>query len=242
MFPEVSLDLENIILRSAETEDDYHNSFRMVHNAFVQSGYIDPSPSGMRFIPQHFHNDTSVFLGIYQKKNQSIPIYTISVFPDSEEGLPMDRAFKDELDSLREKGRFIVEVGALASDPLYRKKDMNLPFLGNKMAIRYAMDYLKADDIVITIHPKDQWLYENIILFKKIGRVKQYSYVKNNPAVAMRLDLRLMEQNYKEIYGPLPPQNNLHHFFFRASSKSIIMPDIESCDSRKNRVGDLMLN
>lgn len=232
-IPAMNSNLDHIVFRCADTLDDYIKAFRLLHDVFVQSGYIEPTPSALRITPYHGDPNCKVFLGMCQIERQEIPLYTISVFPDSEKGkgLPMDQAFKKELDILRSEGRKIVEVGALASDPRHRKHDMIIPMYGNKMVIRYAMDYLMADDIVITVHPKYQWVYEEIIFFKKIGQLSQYAYVKNNPAVAMRLDLRKIEENFRLVYGNMPKEKNLYNFFFKESSPCIMFPKKTSLSS-----------
>ncbi len=234
LFPPLSLTLDNIIFKPAETFDDYIKSFRLVHDVYVDSGYIEPSPSALRIIPHHSHADSKVFLGMYWNGEQQIPIYSISIFPDSKEyGLPMDLAFKDELDKLREQGRTLAEVGCLASEPFFRKNDMNIPMLGNRILQLYAREHLDADDLVITVHPKFQWLYEDILLFEKIGQIKEYAYVKNNPAVAMRLNLRTFQEKYLRLYGKKPIEKNLHHFFFVGRSESTYLPSKESADARE---------
>jgi len=224
-MPVINRNLDNIVFRCADSFDEYIKAFRLVHDVYVQTGYIEQTPSGLRITPHHANPSSKVFLGIIKSEQQDIPIYTVSVFPDSDKnGLPVDQAFQKELDILRSDGRKIVEVGALASDSCYRKNDMNIPMYGNKMVIRYAIDYLKADDIIIAIHPKHQWFYENIIFFEKIGQVEHYAYVKNNPAVAMRLDLRKMEENFKLAYDNLAEESNLYKFFFKEPSPCILYP------------------
>ncbi len=227
-MPPVSLDIDNVMLRPAETFDHYIKSFRLVHDVYVEAGYIDPSPTALRVLPQHFHKDSRIFLGVYCAGDQEVPVYTLSIFPDSKEvGLPMDEAFKLELDILRREGRFIAEVGCLASDPFFRKNDMNIPMLGNRILQLYARKHLNVDDLVITTHPKFLWVYEDILLFEKIGEVKAYAYVKNNPAVALRLNLRTAAQRYKKVYGSKPKEKNLYHFFNDSESNSTYLPPIE---------------
>ena len=163
-----------------------------------------------------------MFLGCHiNGDSQRTPVYTISLFPDSDEGLPMDAGFKSQLDNLRNQGRSIAEVGCLTSNPSFRKRDMNIPMLGNRIIHQYATQHLDLDDLVIAVHPKNRWVYEDVLLFEKIGTMIQYSYVKNNPAVAMRLDLRSAEKKYKKVYGAEPLEKDLHHFFFSAQSCSI---------------------
>ncbi|MDA3789578.1 MAG: cyclic nucleotide-binding domain-containing protein [Desulfobacula sp.] len=112
-------------------------------------------------------------------------------------------------------------ISIVHGSPSFRKRDMNIPMLGNRIMHQYATQHLDIDDLVITVHPKYLWVYEDVLLFEKIGAMREYSYVKNNPAVALRLDLRTAEKKYKKIYGAEPLEKDLHHFFFSAQSDSI---------------------
>jgi len=241
LLPSIKLDLDNIKFESAKTHDDYIRAFRLLHDVYVESGYAEASAVALRFTPHHFHPDSRIFLGTYNEGSKESLIYTISIFPDSRDGLPMDIAFKNELDQLRSKGRFIAEAGCLASFPMFRKNDMNIPMLGNKILLQYAFQHLDADDLVIAIHPKFQWIYEDLILFEPISEIKQYAPVKNNPAIAMRLDLRSMEANHKKRFGSMPIHKNLHHFFFEGESKSIVLPEKQSF-METNFLNDMVLN
>ncbi len=228
-LPALSLDLDDIIFRPSISPDDYLKCFRLLHDVYVQSGYAEPSETALRIIPQHSNPASKVFLGCHLNDDYQVtPVYTISLFPDSDEGLPMDAGFKRELDILRNQGRSIAEVGCLASNPSFRRKDMNIPMLGNRIIHQYATQCLDIDDLVITIHPKYQWVYQDVLLFEKIGAMTEYSYVKNNPAVAFRLDLRSAEKKYKKIYASYPIEKDLHRFFFSAPSSSI---DLTSGDT-----------
>ncbi|MDY0222823.1 MAG: N-acyl-L-homoserine lactone synthetase [Desulfobacterium sp.] len=239
-FPPFKAEIDNIVFRCAESVDDYIKAFRLVHDVYVQEGYIDPAPSALRITPYHNNPSSRVFLGMYQECGCEIPIYTISMFPDSDDhlGLPMDMAFKRELDVLRDKGRSLVEIGALASAPAFRNGDMNIPMLGNRIIQRYAFEYLHCDDIVITVHPKHRWVYRDILLFEELGYVDQYDYVRSNPAVAMRLDLRTAEEKYQRAYGAMPREKNLYTFFFGQDSSSICFPK-SSRINNKNLVNSI---
>ncbi|MBU2454046.1 MAG: N-acyl-L-homoserine lactone synthetase, partial [Proteobacteria bacterium] len=225
LLPEIKLDLKNIAFRTAVTPEDYLSAFNLVYKVFVKTGYTRPSTTPFRLAPQHCNNGSRIFIGIHKDGNTEKLVYSISIFPDSDTGLPMDMVFKNELDLLRSEGRFIVEAGHLAADASYKKNDMNVPMLGNKILHQYASKHLNADDIVIAIHPKHRWFYEDLLLFKKIGEIKEYAYANNNPALAMRLDLRTMKENYENTYRNVLKKNNLYHFFFTAKSNSIILED-----------------
>jgi len=236
-MPPVRSKLDNIVFRCADNFDDYIKAFRLVHDVYVQAGYIQQQPSALRITPFHGNPLSRVFLGVKQEQGSACEtiVYTISMFPDTGEqglGLPMDSAFKQEMDCLRSQNRMLVEIGALASAPCHRQNNMNIPMLGNRIVQKYAFDYLKADDLVITVHPKYRWVYEDILLFEEIGYVDKYDYVSNNPAVAMRLNLNTAEKRYKKVYSNMPKEKNLHRFFFEKESPSIIMPKTTSISNK----------
>lgn len=224
-LPDLKPELNGIIFRTAVTPEDYLSSFNLVYRVFVRTGFTSPGPTPFRLAPQHCNTDSRIFIGLRREEDKEKLIYSISIFPDSpENGLPMDMVFKKELDLLRSQGRFIAEVGHLAADPSYKMNNMNIPMLGNKILHQHASRHLQADDIVITIHPKYRWIYEDLLLFEKIGEIEAYSYANGNPALAMRLDLRTMKENYQKAYKKIASKNNLYHFFFTKESSSIILP------------------
>lgn len=228
-LPKLKLELDHIVFRTAVTPEDYLASFNLVYRAFVKTGFTEPGPAPFRLAPQHCNPDSRIFIGLHNEADTEKLIYSISIFPDSSEnGLPMDMGFKTALDHLRSQGRFLVEAGHLAADPSFKMNDMTIPMLGNKIMHQYASRHLKADDIVITIHPKYQWFYEDFLLFEKIGEIGAYSYANDNPAVAMRLDLREAEKKYRDAYKNVTSRNNLYHFFCKKESTSIILPECQS--------------
>ena len=222
LLPEIKPELDGFIFRPAQTPEDYLSAFNLVYKVFLKTGFIQPSKTPFRLAPQHCNPDSRVFIGVLPEPGAEKLVYSISIFPDTEDsGLPMDMVFKKELDALREQGRFLVEVGHLASDSSYRMNTMNVPMLGNKILHQYASEHLDADDLVIAIHPKFQWFYEELLLFEKLGEISEYSYANNNPAVAMRLDLRTMKERYKKAYKKISMNKNMYHFFFTLNSESI---------------------
>ena len=225
LLPSIKLNMKNIVFKTALTHEDYLSAFNLVYKVFVKAGFTSPSKTPFRLAPQHCNTGSRVFIGNFKNGNIDKLIYSISIFPDSDNGLPMDMIFKNELDLLRQQGRLIAEAGHLAADPKFKMNTMNVPMLGNKILHQYASKHLNADDIVIAIHPKYRWIYEDFLLFEKIGGVKNYAYANDNPAIAMRMDLRTAEKKYKKAYQNISKKNNLYHFFFTETSNSIILTD-----------------
>lgn len=225
LLPDLNPDLDNFVFRTAVSPEDYLAAFNLVYKVFLKTGFIQPNPTPFRLAPQHCNEDSRVFIGVNSENGQDKLVYSISIFPDSDTGLPMDMVFKNEVDKLRNQGRYVVEAGHLAADNSYKLNTMNVPMLGNKILHQYASGHLNADDIIIAIHPRYQWVYEELLLFEKLGEIDAYAYANNNPAVAMRLDLRTAENRYKEAYKKIPLNKSLYYFFFKLESESILLPD-----------------
>ena len=216
--------LEDVTFREASSIEDYMSCFRLVHDVYVEAGFIQPANPPLRIVRHHSNPEARVFMGcLKNNKAEKAPIYTVSLFPDNEqEGLPMDCGFKRQVDVLRNQGRRLVEVGCLASHPLYRKGNKNIPMLANRMLVLYAINTIGADDLLITTLPKYLRIYEDILLFEKIGEISSFSYLDSNPkAVALRLNLKTVSQRIKEVYAKKPIEKNLYHFFFESGSTSI---------------------
>ena len=227
-LPELKLALDGITFRAAATPQEYMAAFNLVYRVFVRTGFTRPGPTPFRLAPQHCHPDARIFIGMLKQPQAEAEklIYAVSIFPDSVEGgLPMDAAFKKELDALRSRGRFLVEAGHLAADPSFKMNTMTIPMLGNKILYEYASRHLDADDIVITIHPKYRWFYEDFLLFETIGEIQAYDYANGNPALAIHLDLRTARERYQHAYRDISPRNNVYQFFFTEKSCSIQLPD-----------------
>lgn len=193
---------------------DLFYSLKLVQDVYIQEGYLDPQKvSGpCRILKHHHFEDTAVFAG---KKDDEI-VFTVSLFPDSHRDLPMDTIYNDELEQLRDSGRSIGEVGCLATHPAHRTGTQIIPMYCNKIILNYAMEQLELDDLVITVHPRHAQVYKEILLFEELtpGTVKPYPNVNNNPAVALRLDLRDIKNKYRQCYCNKPLEADLHHFVF----------------------------
>ncbi len=213
----------DIVLKIAETKEELEQAYKLVHEVYLEEGYTDNSPSKMRIKLINALPNTTTFIA---KAGDKV-IATMTLFEDSIMKLPMDELYNDELNKLRSQGRKFMEVGALASHPAYRKSNQILPTSITKIMFTYAMKHLKIDDLVIIVNPKHVWVYENMFLFEKIGKLKHYTGVKNHPAIPLRLDLQTCFDKSKKAYKNKPDKKNLHHFFFHSNSAFIQLPKIE---------------
>lgn len=96
---------------------------RLAHDGGVESGFVRPMASGMRFNPA-FLNPGTEFVVAYADDQ---PIASLVLTQDGPFGLPSDRAFVEELDVFRAGGDLLFEAGAWVITPEWRRHTM---FLG----------------------------------------------------------------------------------------------------------------
>ena len=213
----------NIIFKIAETKDELTQAFKLVHQVYIEEGYTDDSPSKMRIKLVNALPNTTVLIG----KDGDKVIATMTLFEDSPLKLPMDELYHDELNELRIQGRKFMEVGAFVTHRNYRRSNQILPTSISKTMLTYSMKHLKIDDLVIMVTPKHVWVYENMFLFEKIGKLKHYEGLKNHTVVPLRINLHTCYEKSKRIYKNKPIEKNLHHFFFHSNSPFIQLPKVE---------------
>ena len=69
------------------------------------------------------------------------------------------------------------------------------------------------NDICIMVNPKHAAFYKSIMIFEEIGEEKFYPGV-NAPAIALRMNLDVYENNVKDAYQGFAPQNSLYSYFY----------------------------
>jgi hypothetical protein len=212
---------DGVVFKIADTRDELEAAYRLVHEVYVSEGYTDPHRSGLRVNLRYALPTTATIVGLCEGS----VVITLTVIGDSPLGLPMDMIFSEELYAFRKRGRYLVEIGALASHPDYRKRQQALALYADKASLLYAMRHLGADDAVIAVNPRHEWVYKYLMLFETISTVKGYQYVNGAPAVAMRLELGSSVDRWAKAYASRPSDRNFHDFFVTADPERIQLPE-----------------
>jgi len=172
-------------LRPAESRDELEAAYRLVYQSYVRRSYIDPHPGGVRVTLFNAVPDAVTFIAALRGE----VIATVSLLPDTPAGLPMDEIYHSELDKLRRAGRRLSEVTMLADRRLEIRRTLPMLLQLMKLVFDYATRVLEAHDLCVTINPRHDAFYKRYLLFTDIGGRKMYPSVRNNPAVARRLNL-----------------------------------------------------
>ncbi len=207
-------------VRIASTVDEYVDSMRLVYDGYVNRGILTEHDSKVRMTPYLALPSTAIFVAI--EKGQVAG--TLSLVKDGPFGLPMGKIYAHEVQSVRDEGRVIAEVGALCV--ANGKRGTGIPFLLYKAMWLAARRLLGVDDLVIAVHPDAADLYCATLQFERIGPVRDYpSLTRSASAVALRLKLRESEEKFKETWGQLPPTpSNPYWLYVQRVDPQISLP------------------
>ncbi|HUX15640.1 MAG TPA: hypothetical protein VMW52_04155, partial [Phycisphaerae bacterium] len=118
---------QGAVIRRAVSSEDLAAAYRLVHDVFVERGYILPHPSGMR-VRKGVEGSpvTATFIAMIDGR----VVGAQSIVEDSGKiGLPADGAFRGEVDSIRGDGKKVCEAVNQAVAPDYRKTGVALELM-----------------------------------------------------------------------------------------------------------------
>ncbi len=197
-------------IRRASSFEDMEAAYRLVHDCFVEQGYIDPHPTGLRVRAHSALPGTALYVAV---QNGEV-VGTMSVIPDGELGLPMESAFGPEVAALKRRGRRPVEISDLA----IAKGARNMRVLTELMRCVFAHSIVVgADDMVIAISPKHSAIFESILLFEPLGSRRSYSPQKLDIVEGKRLGLVSIREKVRGLDRILAEDAFLEEFFFETN-------------------------
>jgi hypothetical protein len=212
---------ERLQLKIAETQEELQACFKLLHDAYVASGFMKPDPSGMRVTTYHALPTTTTLCAKYDGE----VVGTMSLIRESVFGFPLQAIF--DLEGVRQKGGKIAEVSALAVHPKFRKTGGAILFPLMKFMYEYCTTFFDTRHLVIAVHPSRIEMYESLLFFERLEEmpVKEYDFANGAPAVGATLDLRGAPELLKGAYGAKPRPKNLYDYFVKLRLRNIQMPN-----------------
>jgi hypothetical protein len=201
----------------AQTLDELKAAYRVIYQEYVLRGFCPPDESQMHYNFYCFLPSSRTFI---LKKNEHV-IGTLSLIMDSQQGLPVESAFANEIGALKTPACRIAEIGLFGLDQtLLRREDRHLANF-RKLAVAFNLfkemfAYAREasiTDFVIAVHPKKESLYQSFT-FRKIGSERPYRPACGNPAIAMHMNI----QRWFEI---IPQDQRMKSYFVRESSRDL---------------------
>lgn len=208
-------------LKIAETKEELEACFAVLHDAYVDSGFMKPDPSGMRVTIYHALPTTTTLCAKYDGE----VVGTISLIRESALGVPLQRIF--DLNAVREKEGFIAEVSALAVHRKFRKTGGSILFPLMKFMYEYCTTFFDTRHLVIAVNPSHIEMYESLLFFKRLSAkmVESYDFVNGAPAIGATLDLKEALDVFKRHYANKPAHRNLYAYFTQVKLPNIQFPN-----------------
>jgi len=152
----------------ATTPQELENAYQMVHDGFVDLGYIKPMPFGLRIRMFEAMPETATFIA---RKSGNIVGVTSVAIDSPELGLPSDEAFHKEINKLRRPGRKICEGTNWYIDPDFRKTSIMTDLMRCCFAHAVAEG---CTDMIADLTPTHKSFYE-LMAFDIIGSERNSS-------------------------------------------------------------------
>ncbi len=166
--------------------DEMKEAFRLLYDTFLSSGFQKPDPSLMKI---SFHNLLPISFLIIVKKNGKV-CGTLTVIQESDDRLPINEIFNNEIGRIRKEDSFICELSGLAVDTSLTNSESRTVLLSLfRKAFILGNDLLGCTDFCMMVNPRHCDYYQKEFNYEKIGQIRRYEKVNGAPAIPMRLNL-----------------------------------------------------
>lgn len=211
---------DRLQLKIAETREELDACFRLLHDAYVEAGFMKPDPSGMRATIYHALPTTTTLCAKYDGE----VVGTMSLIRESALGFPLQAIF--DLSDVRGREGQIAEVSALAVHPKFRKTGGAILFPLMKFMYEYCTTFFDTRHLVIAVNPNRIEMYESLLFFQRLTAniVDNYDFANGAPAVGASLDLLNAPAVFKSVYGKKPARRNLSAYFTEIKLPNIHLP------------------
>src|SRR5581483_1718568 len=151
---------EPIVFKIAAAQSERAAAFRLVYEAYVQAGLMQPNVFQMRVMPHHLLPTTATFVA--QRGAQVIG--TVSLVGDGRLGLPMERVYGAEIDELRHPSTWLGEVTALASAAMATDLSFHIVIGLMRLMAQFARRH-GVEHLLIAVHPRHARFYQRAMGF-----------------------------------------------------------------------------
>jgi len=219
----------SITYKIAQERSELENAFKLVWDSYVKVGLQADDRLGIRISKYQLLPTTKVLVAVhhpeldkkapdYEKlKGPGVVVGTLTLVMDSPMGLPMEELCGDEVAELRSRGRKLAEVIALSVNPAFRKDNVMMYLY--KLMFQYAR-HKGVTDLTCSVTKKHIRFYRRMLLFKPLGKLKEYSAANRLETQGHLLDLKRAENEAKNVYHSNHFDADLYNFFFTANKKT----------------------
>lgn len=186
-------------------------ALRLVHDVYVESGYMLPDPAGLRLRVFEAVADNPIFIA--RIGDEVVGVMGL-VLDSPDLGLPSDHAFGPELRALRAHGLRLCEATNLAIKPAYRRTSIGFDLLRPCCAQGVMWG---CDGMFAAVSPQHVGFFRDVLQFVPLGDPRVYVSELGDRVQGMLNDLRTLEGRFREADRPLGAHAFLHNHFFASN-------------------------
>lgn len=143
----------------SDRPEDVDDALRLIHDGFVEAGYMAPTPSGRRMHLSYLNPGTAFFLARIDDE----PVATCALIADGPFGLPSDRAFVEENDAMRaERLGGLHECGSLSVARRHRRHTRRIVIRMVAAMTRVAYREFPDAPVAMAVAPESLRFYESL--------------------------------------------------------------------------------
>lgn len=180
------------VVSRATSVEDLVDGYRLVHDVFVERGYIRPQPFGVRMRAYEALASTATFVA--KAADRVVGVQSL-VADGCDLGLPSEGAFRAEIGSLRGQGRRICEATSEAVASSFRKTGVPTELMRCCFAQARAVG---CDELVVTVSPGHARFY-GLLGFEQISPMRSYSREIEDPVVLIRLNFQSVDERSARV-------------------------------------------
>lgn len=176
-------------IRVAADLESRRKAYHLAYRVYRHCGYIEERSTELCVSNYDAYAGTMTLLAQDQQGREA---GTMTMVFDSSFGLPCCEIYPEEVESLRQQGRNLVEFTRLAIDDAVPNAKALLFHLFH-LSYAFARCGGGASDMLIEVNPRHVQYYKRMLRFEQIGAEKPCPRVKGAPAVLLRMNFADMD-------------------------------------------------
>ncbi|MBC7974678.1 MAG: hypothetical protein H7138_06795, partial [Myxococcales bacterium] len=174
--------LDTMELKLAETASELEQSYRILHDVYMESGIVRPDPRGVRILPQFLLPTTWTMIA----SDRGRVVATSTLIGDSELGLPAEDTHPEVMGPLRQRGERIMESTGLACLPAYRDSGLVYVLLG---ATYEVMRQTGMTKMLMRLSPRAAPLYQEAFACESLAEARELPGLPGRMYAMLALDI-----------------------------------------------------
>ena len=185
---------KTVTVQRATAVEDLYAAYQLVYHCFVEKGYIFPNPSRLRMRPYEALPETATFVA---KADNNVVGVTSIVVDTPGLGLPSEKPYPQEVESLRKSCNKLCEITNLAIAPDYRRTNILTELIRCYVAHLLAIG---SDYAIASISPGHRAFYE-LLGFQVIGARTSYSQDFDDTVILVQLSLDALMERFEQVHA-----------------------------------------